>query len=222
MSTIASRWKVRKAIRATLLVTARTALRSRKTKENLARVQERKAQVAQAERVIRRHPDAILREKALYQARAALARHVFETGGNNRGPEVEEIIHYAGGDVGEPWCVDFVIWCYGKAGSRVLKPGFPRAVSMMRTMGVTTVANPMPGDAVRYRFGQGHTGIFECWVRLVNGEWKACLRRDATALQAIEGNTGATGAVSDGNGSDGVYRKIRTFDQVLDYLHVKQ
>src|SRR5689334_19529052 len=53
-----------------------------------------------------------LRLKASAVAKAEVARGIFEQGGNNRGPQVEAIISYARGQIGEPWCVDFVIWCY--------------------------------------------------------------------------------------------------------------
>lgn len=203
-STIASRWRKRRAIRIGLLENARDRLRARKTKTNLATVKLRRRQVAAAERVIARHPDATLAERTLHQAELMLARHIFETGGNNRGPWVERIIRYAKGDIGEPWCVDFVIWCAGHAGSKQIRPGYPRAVAAMWTAGVVATQDPVPGDAVRFKFD--HTGIF---VK-DNG--------DGT-IQTIEGNTGARGAVSDGNGNDGVYRKRRSKSDVRDYIH---
>lgn len=204
---IVERWTKRKAIRTGLLTAARSRLKDRKTKANVETVKLRREQVEFAERVIRRHGEdrKVLRIRALDQAELQLAQHVFETGGNNRGPAVERIIRYAQGDIGEPWCVDFVIWCYGQAGSRVVKPGYPRAVRLMRTAQTMVVSDPRPGDIVRFSFD--HTGLF---VK-DNG--------DGT-ITTIEGNTGARGAVSDGNGSDGVYRKIRSKGDVADYLRV--
>lgn len=205
---IVNRWKARKTIRVGLLKNARAGLASKKTKANVEKVKARKAQVDFAQRVIDRHDVAAarpLRVKARDHANLVLARHVFETGGNNRGPAVEDIIRYAQGDVGEPWCVDFVIYCYGHAGSQIVKPGFPRAVRMMHTDGTMIVSDPRPGDIVRYTFD--HTGIF---LR-DNG--------DGT-ITTIEGNTGAAGAVSDGNGTDGVYEKVRSKKLVADYLRV--
>lgn len=145
-----------------------------------------------------------LREKALSRARANLG--VMEHGGNNRGPGVEKIIQYAQGQIGEPWCADFVIWCYGHAGSKIVRPGYPRAVSLMLRTGVKRVSHPLPGDIVRYNFD--HTGLVE---KVLPGG----------RIQTIEGNTGATGAVSDSaTGGDGVYRKIRSTSLVSDYLRV--
>ncbi|UTI65595.1 CHAP domain-containing protein [Paraconexibacter antarcticus] len=205
---LVSRWAARKKVRQGLLSKARARFAARKTKPNLRTVKVRRAQVAYAQRVIDRHThQPALQERALDFARHTLAQHVFETGGNNRGPMVERIIRYAGGDVGEPWCVDFVIWCYGNAGSRVVHPGFPRAVSMMKTAKTRETSTPQPGDIVRYTFD--HTGIF---VR-DNGNG---------TITTIEGNTGSSGAVSDGNGSDGVYEKVRAKSLVADYLRVSE
>lgn len=54
-TTVLSRWKARRAVRYSLLRHARAAFDARKTKANLARLREREAQVAQADRVIARH-----------------------------------------------------------------------------------------------------------------------------------------------------------------------
>lgn len=55
MPSILTRWKARRAVRASLLARARKAFADRKTKANLALVKLRKGQVAQADRVIARH-----------------------------------------------------------------------------------------------------------------------------------------------------------------------
>lgn len=133
---------------------------------------------------------------------------VMEHGGNNRGETVEKIIRYANGTVPEAWCVDGMIWCYGHAGSKLVKPGYPRAVRFMKVTGVHSVASPAPGDLVRFNFD--HTGMF---VK-DNG--------DGT-ITTIEFNTGPSGAVSDSStGGDGVYRKVRSKSLVSDYLHVTE
>jgi len=58
MPSILSRWKARRAVRATLLSRARKAFAARKTKANLALVKLRKKQVAAADRVLARHANA--------------------------------------------------------------------------------------------------------------------------------------------------------------------
>lgn len=147
-----------------------------------------------------------LRVRALNEARKQLALNVVEQGGNNRGEAVERIIKYALGAAGEPWCVDFVIWCYGHAGSKYVRPGFTRAVRFMKDYGVVATLTPKPGDIVRYTFD--HTGI----VVQDNG--------DGT-ITTIEGNTGHDPNVSDStSGGDGVHERRRSKTLVLDFLRV--
>lgn len=172
--------------------------------------------IASVRKVIARNTPKPLRVRALAEARKALALHIMETGGNNHGPMVEKIILYAGGVVGEPWCVDFVIWCYGHAGSQVVRPGWVRAVRMMHRTGTQRVANPKPGQIVRYSFD--HTGVFVSWC---DAAGKRVPKARASHIKAIEGNTGPVGAVSDGNGADGVYEKVRERGLVADFLWVK-
>jgi hypothetical protein len=146
-----------------------------------------------------------MRGRAYAEARRLVG--VMEQGGNNRGRKVEEIIRFAGGVVPEPWCVNFLTWCYGRAGSKVVRPGFTRAVRyMLVPPGVVRTTRPRRGDMVRFSFD--HTGMF---VK-DNGNG---------TITTIEGNTGRTGAVSDSQtGGDGVYVKVRSKSSVTDYLRV--
>lgn len=149
-----------------------------------------------------------------------LAReHVREVGGNNRGGTVDKIIAYAHGALGEAWCVDGVIWAYGHAGSKIVKPGFTRAVRYMNGAGVRVVRwFPRPGHIVRYTFD--HTGLLVGFRRRVRGRWVRCPRQLATHIMTVECNTSSTGAVgSDINdGTDGCYVKVRDKRLVRDYL----
>lgn len=155
-----------------------------------------------------------LRLRAWNQMGALVGTH--EQGGNNTGPMVDRIIHYAGGSIGEPWCVDTDIYAYGHAGSDVVKPGYPRAVRSMHTSGTQVTENPETGDMVRYKFD--HTGLFGYWCN-ANGQRRP--KALATHIRVREGNTGPVGAVSDsGNGRDGVYEKVRSRSLVSDYLKV--
>ena len=160
-------------------------------------------------RAASRRRAAKLSASTLRSRAARIALHevgVMEVGGNNRGRRVEQIIRYAQGTVPEPWCVDFVIWAYGHAGSEVVRPGFPRAVSAMHQQGLRATRKPKHGDIVRYTFD--HTALFLGWR---GGGW----------FDAAEGNTGASGAVSDSRtGGDGVYVKRRHVSQVNDFLVV--
>lgn len=149
-----------------------------------------------------------------------LARNgVHEVNGNNRGPMVDKIIRYAGGDLGEPWCVDGVIWAYGHAGSKVVRPGYPRAVRLMKVNGVHVTKKARPGNIVRYVFD--HTGLLVGWRRQVRGRFVRCPRWLATHILAVECNTGSTGAVSDSAaGTDGCKVKLRAIELVQDFLYV--
>lgn len=145
-----------------------------------------------------------LAEKALDVARTLIG--VMEQGGNNTGPTVDKIIRANNGVIGEPWCGDFCAFCYRIAGSKLVQRLWASVYYLGTLIGVVKVASPSPGDLVRFTFD--HVGMFE----KDNG--------DGT-ITTIEGNTGASGAVSDSaTGGDGVYRKIRDKSLVNDYRRV--
>jgi peptidoglycan hydrolase-like protein with peptidoglycan-binding domain len=131
---------------------------------------------------------------------------VMESGGNNSGAKVTEIIRANGGSGPEPWCGDFVAYCYRLSGSKAVTRNWAAVRLLRGATGVTGTRKPRRGDLVRFTFD--HVGMF---VRD---------RGDGT-IETIEGNTGASGAVSDSRtGGDGVYRKVRPKSLVKDYLRV--
>lgn len=140
-----------------------------------------------------------------YRVAASLVG-VMEQGGNNQGATVMKIIRANGGTGPEPWCGDFVAYCYQLAGSKAVQRAWA-AVRMIRGLaGVRATSRPRRGDLVRFTFD--HVGMFS--KDLGNGY-----------IETIEGNTGASGAVSDSRtGGDGVYRKARHKSYVRDYLRV--
>jgi hypothetical protein len=148
----------------------------------------------------------VLRERA-YTVACGLVG-VMEQGGNNMGPVVTKIIRANGGAGPEPWCGDFVAYCYRNAGSH----GVDRTWASVHECGndpdVHRVGRPERGDLVRFTFD--HIGMY---VRDVDGG----------TIETIEGNTGASGAVSDSStGGDGVYRKHRSRSLVSDFLRVER
>jgi hypothetical protein len=160
-----------------------------------------------------------LRLRALHIMLDLARNGVHEVNGNNRGPMVDQIIDYAHGDRGEPWCVDGVIWSYGHAGSKIVRPGYTRAVSAMLVKGLHVTKRASPGCIVRYVFD--HTGLLVGWRRLVLGKFRRCPRWLATHIETVECNTGSSGAVSDSaGGTDGAKRKIRAIGLVADFLKV--
>lgn len=131
-----------------------------------------------------------------------------EDGGTNAGPMVMKIIKANGGSGPEPWCGDFVAYCYRNAGSQGVDRVWASVTQLGADPDVHKVPDPERGDLVRFTFD--HVGIF---VR----------RIDASTIETIEGNTGASGAVSDSRtGGDGIYRKRRAAKLVTDYLRVER
>ncbi len=221
---VLSNWRSRRAGRAALLRAAqarlareerglawarrgkRKSVRAREGRVALLRklVARRRRQVTEADRVIRRHAPQSVRLRAY--AVAASQVGVRESGGNNRGTRVTEYIRSNGGTGPEPWCGDFLAYCFRKAGSRrVSRPW--AAVRLLRGLpGISPTSSPQKGDLVRFNFS--HVGMF---VRDLGGG----------TIETIEGNTGSSGAVSDSRtGGDGVYRKRRSKSLVDDYLRV--
>lgn len=147
-----------------------------------------------------------LRLRALGEAMKLIG--VMEVGGNNRGQAVERIIHLGGGLPGQAWCGWFCAAVYKRAGSKAVDWQWGAVRLLSAVTGVRRVSTPLPGDLVRFTFD--HVGMFE----KDNG--------DGT-ITTVEGNTGATGAVSDSKtGGDGVYRKVRSKSLVNDYLRVSR
>lgn len=175
-------------------------------RRNVAELQEMRDDLARLKRQHKKrfHTPRPVRAKALDVARGLVG--VMEQGGNNQGEMVMRIIRANGGTGPEPWCGDFVAYCYRLAGSK--RPQRPwAAVRLLRgCAGITVTSKPKPGDLVVFDFD--HVGMFEKWV-------------DDDTIQTIEGNTGASGAVSDSRtGGDGVYRKRRELHQVAYFLRV--
>jgi len=144
-----------------------------------------------------------LQKRALRAADALVG--VMEQGGNNTGPMVNKIIQANGGDIGEPWCGDFIAYCYRQAGSKAVTRSWASVRALSGVTGVKRVKTPQAGDLVRFNFD--HVGMY--------------VKEAGMFIETIEGNTGASGAVSDSKtGGDGVYRKRRPKSLVNDYLRV--
>lgn len=141
---------------------------------------------------------------ALKVAVSQIGQH--EVGQNNWGPKVSLYLKSAGISFPAAWCMAFVHWCYGQIGFQL---GGGASVGNFMEWAKAhgeIVTRPFRGDIVGYQFTSDdwpdHVGIVEkvLSIRIVGCWW----------LQTIEGNTGASGAVSDpGTGMDAVYRKRR-------------
>jgi hypothetical protein len=185
---------------------------SRRTPQQLARSQRRRPWLAR----LRKRQSGPLRLRAYKEAKRLLDAHVRESGGNNRGKMVAEIILANHGAVGEPWCGDFVAWCYRKAGSKSVNRNWAGVKKYLPMSGLRRTGAPLKGDLVRYNFD--HIGVFAGWC---DAAGRPLPHRRATHLKAIEGNTGHAGAVSDSaGGGDGVYLKLRSRTLVTDFIRV--
>jgi hypothetical protein len=140
---------------------------------------------------------------------------VMEVGGNNTGPMVSRIIKANGGVGPEPWCGDFVAYCYRLAGSDIVK-GPQRLwayVPWISRTAVKVTNSPSRGDLVRYDWNHDHVDdhveLFDRWI--VPG----------FTFLTIGGNTGHDPVVSDSTaGGDGVHRRERPIELVHDFLRV--
>jgi|GEM_PF-5748775 len=192
----------------TQLIQARKEGRSRFVVSRRKRIYERsKKRRAKAHRVFLRwkaKANNPLRLRALHEATRLVG--IMESGGNNVGADVEKIIKEGGGIRGQAWCGWLCATVYKRAGSKAVTWQWGAVRLLSAVTGVKRTTDPEPGDLVRFTFD--HVGIF---VKRVNGN----------TIQTIEGNTGASGAVSDSKtGGDGVYRKNRSTSLVRDYLRV--
>jgi hypothetical protein len=164
----------------------------------------RSARAKRLAKTRRKPPKLPLRELAYQQAQALIG--VMEQGGNNTGPMVTRIIRTNGGMGPEPWCGDFVAYCYRLAGSKAVTRSWAAVRLLFGVAGIHRTTSPERGDLVRFTFD--HVGLFG--RDLGNG-----------MIETIEGNTGSSGAVSDSStGGDGVYVKHRSKSLVNDYLRV--
>lgn len=221
-------WERRRRARARQLAKVRKIRTARRPRTKVTPMQKRRLivkwerQVASADRVLKRlraekHRRSLtLGQRALLEARKLVG--VMEQGGNNRGADVMEIIRGNQGVGPEPWCGDFVAVCYKRAGSTVVQ----RAWAAVRYLGFLTgmkrvgVRAGREGDILCFTFD--HTGLL---VGYCDADGNKRSAGSATHVRTIEGNTGATGAVSDSKtGGDGVYVKIRKISDIARCVRV--
>jgi hypothetical protein len=145
-----------------------------------------------------------LRERA-YRVASKLVG-VMEEGGNNQGHAVMEIIRANDGVGPEPWCGDTMAFVYRTAGSKSVTRSWAAVRLLLAGTTVRRQSRVKRGDIARFSFD--HVGMFVKWL---GGGY----------FESIEGNTGASGAVSDSStGGDGVYRKRRHVSQVHDFRRI--
>ena len=206
-----ARWRRRVAYRAAKLADARKTghADAKLTAVEVARINKWKRNLDAAQKMVARREAQLaaktpLRERAYKVAEGLIG--VMEQGGNNAGPMVSKIIRENGGSGPEAWCGDFQSYNYRHAGSRAVQRGWAAVRLIGFLAGMRVVKQPLRGDLVVFAFD--HVGMFSRDLG------------DGT-IETIEGNTGASGAVSDSaTGGDGVYRKVRAKSLVSRYVRV--
>jgi len=154
------------------------------------------------------HPEvASRRERALQIAHELCdVLKVREIGGNNSGPQVEEMLKNAGLTKGDAWCAAQVYFCLTTAGvDRKKLPSHPGSVigfvdwAKSRLPSIVTL-EPKRGDLFYWLDGShGHIGFFVGW-------------KTPGVFESLEGNTGDSG----GRDGDGSYRKVRNAQSLRD------
>lgn len=118
------------------------------------------------------------RQKVLETARRYLG---FSENGNNVNPFSKFF-----GRPPEPWCADFVSYCYTKAGKKLNQAWTPALLQTLKDNGTHTLTRPRPGDIVMFDWNPSsgypaeHTGLVE----------KVFRKNGRLYVQTIEGNSG--------------------------------
>jgi cell wall-associated NlpC family hydrolase len=104
---------------------------------------------------------------------------VRETGGANRGPEVDEYLAAAKVAPGNPWCASFITWSLEKAGHKMPGGGWAAVQTWVRNaeqgnngLKIVSAEEARPGDIVAYDWGgqtdfgaDGHIGFLKSDVK---------------------------------------------------------
>jgi hypothetical protein len=113
---------------------------------------------------------------------------VRESGGQNRGPEVELYLAAAGGEPGESWCAAFLYWCFRRASNVLMVPNpCPRTVGAQNVYKLAEPrfrrTSPARGAifVMDHGHGLGHVGFVDTAYP------------DGT-ISTVEGNTNRDGA----------------------------
>ena len=141
-------------------------------------------------------------------AAAAKKIGVHESGGNNKGPEVEQFQKAVDGKAqGEPWCAAFVQFCIMEVEKR-----FGATVVCHRSEHCLTIWAKTPG-VHRYKFPKPGYLVIWNYENSLNGHIGIVSRViDEFTIETIEGNTGPDDKTVEREG-DGVYRKTRSLKQ---------
>ena len=107
------------------------------------------------------------------------SKGVRETGGANRGPQVEEYLAAAKVAPGNPWCASFITWSLEQAGHKMPGGGWAAVQTWVRNaeqgnngLKIVSAEEARPGDIVAYDWGgqndfgaDGHIGFLKSDVK---------------------------------------------------------
>jgi len=140
---------------------------------------------------------------------------VVESGGPNRGPEVDRYLRSVGVDPTQgsfAWCAAFVHWCFGEASTRLAVPNpCPPKAGCLALWGAAPAATRIAGDAAFDDSSLVHAGVvFVIDHGSGKGHVGFVAAIEAGRLATIEGNTNPAG----GRDGYGVFRRQRAFSEI--------
>lgn len=106
----------------------------------------------------------------------------------------------------QPWCAYFILWCMAQLGVDGMAAGFTGNVSSFYAKNNTTVDNLVAGDIVCFGLNRSY------WYSVAQHNEIFVSYNEDGSLNTIGGNTSGTGG-------EGVWRKIRSRDEVSAAVH---
>ena len=138
---------------------------------------------------------------------AQTQRGVRETGGANRGPQVEQYLASAKVAPGNPWCASFITWSLEQAGHKMPGGGWAAVSTWVRNaeqgnngLKIVSAEDARPGDIVAYDWGgqndfgsDGHIGFLASDVK--GGKFTALEGNNADAVNTVPRQLGGANIV---------------------------
>lgn len=205
---VLSRWRDRRRIRKTLEGRARKRYIWNPTNRNRETLKQRRAQVAEAERVIARHKnDGTGSTRAVRWAlsQVGVTEH---PAGSNWGPRIQDWIRNTGYTGPVPYCACFATEAASHGGAPKLRNGYCPAI-LAGIGDFKRASTPHKGDFALFKFPgvssatADHIGIVVSFT--------------ATTITCVEGNTSPSSGGSQNNGG-GVYLKTRPRSLVAGWI----
>jgi CHAP domain-containing protein len=204
---VLSRWRDRLRTRKGLESRARKRYIWNPAAANKATLKTRRAQVAEAERVIARHQDDDGQSKAVRWAlsQVGVGEH---PNGSNWGHPVQDWIKATGYDSPVPWCACFATEAATHGGAPKLKNGYCPAI-LAGIGNFKRTSTPRKGDFAMFKF----PGVSSATADHIG----VVISVTPSTVTCVEGNTSPTSGGSQNNGG-GVYLKTRPRSMVAGWV----